>query len=491
MSTKQRQLKVFLSYASQDESEVREVYDALKLQNWIDPWLDKAKILPGQDWRIVIERAVEEADVVIVCLSSRSVSKEGYVQREIKYAHDIALEKPEGTIFLIPLRLDDCDLPRGFRSLQRVDYFGSGKEKAYSNLLDALKLCYEQKIGTEKGLSTRQEPESLEQNPSGVPVAKTSQKGGKENTRKDQQSSRKPENPAGANQRAPGKGKPKTSMRKIDPAIVAAIITVLGTILVTLIPLYTNRQTPASQPTLTATVAFTSTVTDRPLPTETVPPNEPTFTAVPATDSPVPTITVIPPVALGEDWLAGCISTLWRPYPQDIPVSEKGDGCWREPVHVFSAENGDLDFLAERRNAPAEIYGIFAPLPEQGTVTFSVRLRDLSNVDLWMGVFAEADVNSQGLLMIVPSGDVRRRVFVQKDPRNYETIASTSLLTLENGFSISFSFTENSARSTVNPSVFVTNLVSVPSSQKWLFLGYKGLRGSYRIDGTFLSFELE
>jgi hypothetical protein len=78
-------LRVFLSYASQDRPAVREIYNALKLEGWIDPWLDKAKILPGQDWRTVIETAVEEADVVIVCFSNQSVSKEGYVQRELKY----------------------------------------------------------------------------------------------------------------------------------------------------------------------------------------------------------------------------------------------------------------------------------------------------------------------------------------------------------------------------------------------------------------------
>ena len=44
-----------------------------------------------------IEKAVEAADVVIVCLSNTSVSKEGYIQREFKFALDIALEKPEGS----------------------------------------------------------------------------------------------------------------------------------------------------------------------------------------------------------------------------------------------------------------------------------------------------------------------------------------------------------------------------------------------------------
>lgn len=44
-----RPLKVFLCHASQDKLAVRELYGAIKIEVWIDPWLDKAKILPGQD----------------------------------------------------------------------------------------------------------------------------------------------------------------------------------------------------------------------------------------------------------------------------------------------------------------------------------------------------------------------------------------------------------------------------------------------------------
>jgi formylglycine-generating enzyme required for sulfatase activity len=144
-----RPLRVFLCHASQDKPAVRELYQLLNAEGWIDPWLDKAKILPGQDWEMVIEKAVEDSDVVVICLSSRSVSKEGFVQREIRYAYDIALEKPEETIFLIPLRLDDCIVPRKLRSFHWVDYFGIEKNSSYSDLLEALNLRYEQKMGLE------------------------------------------------------------------------------------------------------------------------------------------------------------------------------------------------------------------------------------------------------------------------------------------------------------------------------------------------------
>jgi hypothetical protein len=136
-----RKLRVFLCHSSQDKPIVRELYQRLNAEGWIDPWLDEEKLLPGQEWGMEIEKAVENADAVIVCLSNNSVTKEGYVQRELKYALDIALEKPEGTIFIIPLRLDDVLLPRRLRTWQYINFFPSSqKDKAYLRIHDSLML---------------------------------------------------------------------------------------------------------------------------------------------------------------------------------------------------------------------------------------------------------------------------------------------------------------------------------------------------------------
>lgn len=139
-------LHVFLCHASQDKPRVRELYDRLKSEGWIDPWLDVEKLFPGQDWRIAIEEAVEISDNVIICLSNNSVTKEGYVQKEMRYAQEISLEKPEGTIFLIPLRLEECEVPRGLRFFHWTDYFGAWKEQSYQILLKSLRMRLEEKI---------------------------------------------------------------------------------------------------------------------------------------------------------------------------------------------------------------------------------------------------------------------------------------------------------------------------------------------------------
>lgn len=236
----------------------------------------------------------------------------------------------------------------------------------------------------------------------------------------------------------------------------------------------------------------TLTLIPSPIPTDTVPAGEPTSTPIPPTDTPTFTPSPVPPVPLGEDWTQGCISTVWSAYPESVIPEDRGDGCWKEPIHAFSAENGDLDFLFERQSGGEEIYGLFAPLPiESGSLTLTIRLRDLSNADLLIGIFSQPDVKSQGLLMMMLNGGVESNVFIRKDPITYETILGSQRIYQGNGYSITFRFDNLSVRSIVNPSVFFVDPISIPSSQKYLFIGYKGLRGYYRIEGTFLNFDLK
>ena len=136
-----RPLRIFLCHSSSDKPTVRELYQKLSAEGWIDVWLDEEKILPGQDWDYEIDRALDNSDAVIVTLSTGSVSKEGYVQKELRFVLDIALEKPEGTIFILPLRLDDCERPRGLRPIESVDYFPpESRELAYARLRRGLEL---------------------------------------------------------------------------------------------------------------------------------------------------------------------------------------------------------------------------------------------------------------------------------------------------------------------------------------------------------------
>jgi len=130
-----RPLRVFLCHATQDKPSVRKLFKQLSSES-IDPWLDEEKLIAGQNWRVEIPKAVRSSDIVVVCLSGNSISKEGFVQSEIKTALDVATEKPEGAIFLIPLRLEECEVPEQLRHLHWVNYF---ENKGFERLLYALR----------------------------------------------------------------------------------------------------------------------------------------------------------------------------------------------------------------------------------------------------------------------------------------------------------------------------------------------------------------
>ena len=131
--TNPRPLKVFLSHAHADADAVRALYDRL-VADGVDAWLDKEKLIPGQDWEREIRKAVREADVVIVCLS-KQFNQRGYRQKEVRIALDEAEMMPEGEIFIIPARLEECDVPEILQKWQRVDLFEtSGHHKLMSAL---------------------------------------------------------------------------------------------------------------------------------------------------------------------------------------------------------------------------------------------------------------------------------------------------------------------------------------------------------------------
>jgi len=140
-----RQLRVFLCHASGDKPAVRDLYRRLRAAAF-DPWLDEEKLLPGQDWELEIEQAVRSSDVVIACLSTRAVTKRGFVQKEIRYALDVADEQPEGAVFLIPLRLEECEVPQRLRQWQWVEFFD---ERGYEQLVRALQ-ARAKSLGLEK-----------------------------------------------------------------------------------------------------------------------------------------------------------------------------------------------------------------------------------------------------------------------------------------------------------------------------------------------------
>jgi hypothetical protein len=114
--------QIFLSYAREDREKVEQLYQDLRDAGF-KPWMDTKEILPGETWENSIQKAIEHSDFVLVCLSINSITKRGFLQKEINLALDIWQEKLEDDIYLIPVRLKDCEVPRRLRDFQWVNLF--------------------------------------------------------------------------------------------------------------------------------------------------------------------------------------------------------------------------------------------------------------------------------------------------------------------------------------------------------------------------------
>ena len=120
--------RVFLSYAREDLEKARQLYNDLKHER-IEVWWDRVDLLPGQDWEAEIAQAIRESSYFLALLSSKSLSKRGYVQKELKMALDVLDEFPPSEIYIIPARLDSCvPYEKKLRNLHYADLFPSYDE---------------------------------------------------------------------------------------------------------------------------------------------------------------------------------------------------------------------------------------------------------------------------------------------------------------------------------------------------------------------------
>jgi ActR/RegA family two-component response regulator len=134
-------VKVFLNHATEDKLLVRKLYAELKKHSWIDPWIDEDRLLPGQNLELEIDKAMEEADAVLVCISNISVKKIGYVQAEIRKAEEQQKRRPQGVIYMIPVLLEPCmdQVPPNLRKLLWVDISDPGKIVSIVKSLETLR----------------------------------------------------------------------------------------------------------------------------------------------------------------------------------------------------------------------------------------------------------------------------------------------------------------------------------------------------------------
>ena len=115
--------RVFIAYVAEDFPLAVRLYHGLEAAGF-NPWLDRMKLLPGQNWPRAIDRALETSDFVIACFSEQSTKKRGQFPYEVRIALRAAERMPLDDVYFLPVRLERCEVPKLIANqTQYVDMF--------------------------------------------------------------------------------------------------------------------------------------------------------------------------------------------------------------------------------------------------------------------------------------------------------------------------------------------------------------------------------
>lgn len=121
--------KIFLSYAHEDIAMAKRLYQDINRYG-LDVWIDCENLLPGQNWKITIEKNIKQSQFYLLLLSSHSMTKRGFIQKEMKIAYEVLENCAEDDIYLIPVRLNNCEPSFKISDIQYIDVF---PETEYKN----------------------------------------------------------------------------------------------------------------------------------------------------------------------------------------------------------------------------------------------------------------------------------------------------------------------------------------------------------------------
>jgi hypothetical protein len=132
------QPRVFIGYVEEDYASALRLYSYLSAHGFL-PWLDRKKLLPGQNWPNAIQRAIEVSDFAVFLFSRAAESKRGGFQTELRQALECIRRIPLDQVYMIPARLEPCGIPvRISAEIQHVDLFPDW-EKGVRRIVAAMK----------------------------------------------------------------------------------------------------------------------------------------------------------------------------------------------------------------------------------------------------------------------------------------------------------------------------------------------------------------
>jgi hypothetical protein len=125
---------VFISYSRKDKEKVVTLSRRLS-SHGVRTWLDTHDIVGGE-WRREIARGLRQSNFFVACLSGNTVQRGEVLQYEYDSALEIQRQRLEGEIYIIPVRLEPCEVPDCFMHLQYMDVY---EQAGWDSLIRALR----------------------------------------------------------------------------------------------------------------------------------------------------------------------------------------------------------------------------------------------------------------------------------------------------------------------------------------------------------------
>ena len=116
-----KKLRVFISRSVADHPHTDTLYNQLKQEDWIDPWLDVENLQPGQPWDVEILKALQSSNVGLVCVSNNTNPLTGYIKKEILEMLERTKTTSKEEFQILTLRLDDAPLPEELANVPTTD----------------------------------------------------------------------------------------------------------------------------------------------------------------------------------------------------------------------------------------------------------------------------------------------------------------------------------------------------------------------------------
>lgn len=117
------EIQVFISHARGDKEIAKRIYEDLKKEKDVQPWLNEKNIRAGQVTKELIKKAIKKSNYFLLLISNNWKSTKGYFHTECKIASELVDEQHHSRIFTLPA-LIDVPMPQDewFSKFHPVDF---------------------------------------------------------------------------------------------------------------------------------------------------------------------------------------------------------------------------------------------------------------------------------------------------------------------------------------------------------------------------------